>query len=128
VLILGSYIETLLKYLMYTRCYNPGVRHLQSHRCENLKSYLFSNRQSGRRFHTKLVKIMELRVVNFATPRNLVVTSTMCPQRGIYKYTWTSPDRKTQNQIEQVLINRRWHSSTLDVRSFSGAVILTTVW
>jgi len=62
-----------------------------------------------------------VRIVNFATSKNLVVKSTMFPHRNIHKYTWTSPDGQTHNQIDQVLIERRWHSSILDVRSFRGA-------
>jgi len=62
-----------------------------------------------------------VRLVNFATSQNLVVKSTMFPHRNIHKYTWTSPDGKTHNQIDHVLIDRRWHSSVLDVRSFRGA-------
>jgi len=62
-----------------------------------------------------------VRLVNFATSKNLVVKSTMFPHRNIHKYTRTSPDGKTHNQIDQVLIDRRWHSSVLDVRSFRGA-------
>ena len=58
---------------------------------------------------------------NFATSKNLVVKSTMFPHQNIHKYTWTSPDGKTHNQIDHVLIDRRWHSSVLDVRSFRGA-------
>jgi len=45
----------------------------------------------------------------------------MYPHRNIHKYIWTSPDGKTHNQIDHILIDRRWHSSTLDVRSFRGA-------
>jgi len=30
-----------------------------------------------------------VRIVNFATSKNLVVKSTMFPHRNIHKYTWT---------------------------------------
>ena len=53
--------------------------------------------------------------------KNLVVKSMMIPHRNIHKYTWTSPDGKTHNQIDHVLRGRRWYSSVLDVRSFRGA-------
>ena len=36
-------------------------------------------------------------------------------------YTWTSPDGKTHNQTDLILIDRRWHSSILDERFFRGA-------
>jgi len=62
-----------------------------------------------------------VRLVNFATSQNLVVKSKILPHRNIHKYTWTSPDGKTHNQIDHVLIDRRWHSSVLDLRSFRGA-------
>jgi len=60
-----------------------------------------------------------VRLVNFATSK--VVKSTMFPHQNIHKYTWTSPDGKTYNQIDHILIDRRQHSSILDVQSFRGA-------
>jgi hypothetical protein len=45
----------------------------------------------------------------------------MFPRRNIHKYTWISPNGKNHNQIDHVLIDRRWHSSILHVRSFRGA-------
>ena len=62
-----------------------------------------------------------VRIVNFATSKNLVVKSTVFPNRDIHKHTWTSPDGKAHNQIDQILIDRRRQSSILDVRSFRGA-------
>jgi hypothetical protein len=44
----------------------------------------------------------------------------MFPHRNIHNYTWTFLDGKTHNQIDQILIYRRWHSNILDVRSFKG--------
>jgi len=62
-----------------------------------------------------------VRIVNFAISKNLVVMSTMFPHRNIHKYIWTSPDGKTHNQIDHILIDRRQHSNILDARSFRGA-------
>jgi endonuclease/exonuclease/phosphatase family metal-dependent hydrolase len=62
-----------------------------------------------------------VRVVNFATSKNLVVKSTMFPHRNIHKYTRTSPDGKTHNQIDHVLIDKGWHSSILDLTILQGA-------
>jgi hypothetical protein len=45
----------------------------------------------------------------------------MFPRQNIHKYTWTSPDGKTHNQINHKLAEGRWHSSILDVRYFRGA-------
>ena len=48
-----------------------------------------------------------------------------CQQHNVttpkHKYSLTSPDGKTLNQIDHILINRRWASSVLDVRIFRGA-------
>src|SRR5215469_147361 len=61
-----------------------------------------------------------VKIVSFDTSKNLVVKSTMFTHRNIHKYTWTSPDGHTYNQIDHILIDRRRHSSILDVRCFRG--------
>jgi hypothetical protein len=62
-----------------------------------------------------------VRILNFDTSKNLVFKSTMFHHRNIHKYTWTSPDGKTHNQTDHILIDGRRHSSILGVRSFRGA-------
>jgi hypothetical protein len=42
-----------------------------------------------------------VRVVNFATSKNLIVKSTMFPHCNIHKIIWTSPNAKMHNQIDQ---------------------------
>jgi len=59
--------------------------------------------------------------VNFATSKNLIAKTTTFPHRSIHKYTWTSPDGITHNQIDHVLVDERRHSSIIDVRSLRGA-------
>jgi hypothetical protein len=39
-----------------------------------------------------------VRVVNFATSKNLTVKSTKFPHRNIHKVTWMSPDGKTYSK------------------------------
>jgi hypothetical protein len=60
-------------------------------------------------------------LVNFAAFKNLRVKSTMFSHCNIHKYIWTSPDGKTHNQIDHILVDRRRHSNILDVRSFRAA-------
>jgi endonuclease/exonuclease/phosphatase family metal-dependent hydrolase len=59
-----------------------------------------------------------VKIVNFATSKNLTVKSKMFSHPNIHKVTWTSPDGKTHNHIDHILIDRRRHSSILDVQSF----------
>jgi hypothetical protein len=62
-----------------------------------------------------------VRIVKFTTSKNLVVKSTMFPHQNFHKCAWTSPDGQTYNQIDHILIDRRSHSSIIDVRSYRGA-------
>jgi hypothetical protein len=56
-----------------------------------------------------------VKVVNFATSKNLVVKSTMFFHCNTHKHPWTSPEEKMLNHIDHVLMERRWHSSIFDV-------------
>jgi hypothetical protein len=62
-----------------------------------------------------------VRAVNFATSKNLTFKSTMFPHSNINKYTCTSPDGKTHDQIDHILVGRRRHSIVLDVQAFRAA-------
>jgi hypothetical protein len=42
-----------------------------------------------------------VRIVNFATPKNLVVKSRKFPHQNIYKHTWTSPDGNAHSQNDR---------------------------
>jgi endonuclease/exonuclease/phosphatase family metal-dependent hydrolase len=65
-----------------------------------------------------------VRLVNFATSKNLSVKSTMFPHRNIHKYTWTSPDGKPHNQIDHILVDRRRHPNVLDVPSTTTTIFI----
>jgi hypothetical protein len=62
-------------------------------------------------------------VINFATLKNPTVRNMIFTHRNIYKYNWTSPDGKSQNQIGHIFTD--WHWSV-----FSGQqiAVLTTIW
>jgi hypothetical protein len=70
-------------------------------------------------------------LVNIATYKKLTVRSTMFLQCNIHKYTWTSPDGNTHNQIDHILVDRRSHLSELDVQLFRAGqqiMIVTIIW
>jgi hypothetical protein len=68
----------------------------------------------------RVVLMLLARIMNFATSKNLVVKSTVFPHRNVHKYTRTCPGGKSYNQTDHILIDRRWQSIILDVRSFRG--------
>lgn len=62
-----------------------------------------------------------LRVIDFATSKDLRVGSVRFPHKTIHKGTWISPDGRTTNQIDHILINSRHLRALIDVRSMRGA-------
>jgi len=48
-----------------------------------------------------------VRIINSATSKYLVANSTMLPHRNFNEYTWTSPDAKTHNQVDNILIDKK---------------------
>ena len=44
----------------------------------------------------------------FCTSNDLVIGGTLFPHKTIHKTTWTSPDGKTENQIDHITIGRKW--------------------
>ena len=61
-----------------------------------------------------------VRILNFTTSKYLIM-GTIFPHRNIHTHTWTSRDGKIHNRIDHVLIDRKWHSYMINVRSFREA-------
>ena len=61
-----------------------------------------------------------VRLIKFVAARNMVVCSTRFQHLDIHKATWLSPNRSTRNQIDHVVIDGRYASSVLDMRTFRG--------
>jgi len=72
-----------------------------------------------------------VRIVNFATSKNLVIKSMMFLHRNIHKYTWTSPNGKIQKQIEHIFLQTgdgiRVHSM-YDLFGELTAILTTNWW
>jgi exonuclease III len=58
------------------------------------------------------------RVANFAMANGMVVKSTQFQRKDIHKETWSSNDGRTRSQIDHVLIDRRFSSNIINVRSY----------
>ena len=60
-------------------------------------------------------------LAEFCTFNDLVIGGTLFPHKSVHKTTWTSPDGKTENQIDHITIGRKWRRSLHDVRVKRGA-------
>ena len=62
-----------------------------------------------------------LRLASFAEANNMVIGGTCFQHKDIHKYTWESPDGRTRNQIDHVLINAKHRNALQDARCYRGA-------
>ena len=63
------------------------------------------------------------KLCDFCGTNDLVFTGTIFRHKEVHKQIWLSPDRRTRNQIDHVLINRKFRTSVLDARAIRSADI-----
>ena len=63
------------------------------------------------------------RRVDYCLNNYYVIGGTIFAHRDIHKLTWKSPDGRTSNQIDRIIINGKWRRSLQDVRICRGADI-----
>ena len=61
------------------------------------------------------------RFVSSCAANNMAIVNTMFKQKEIHKYTWTSPDGRTRNQIDYITVNGKFRSSINNARAYRGA-------
>ena len=62
-----------------------------------------------------------LRLVQYATTNNFKVLSTWYPWKDIHKGTWKIPGTNDVNQIDHILVSKRWATDIENVRPYRGA-------
>ena len=61
------------------------------------------------------------RLCDFCSMNGLVITGPCFPHRTTHKATWVSPNGRTQNQIDHMMIRKEWRRSVEDTRVYRGA-------
>ncbi|PSN43121.1 hypothetical protein C0J52_10468 [Blattella germanica] len=62
-----------------------------------------------------------LKVAQYATMNNFKVVSTWYQKKDIFKGTWRIPGTNQTNQIDHVMISKRWATAIENVRTYRGA-------
>ena len=55
------------------------------------------------------------RFYDFCALTDLAIGGSIFDHKAIHKATWISPDWRIFNQIDQIIIARKWRTSLLDV-------------
>jgi endonuclease/exonuclease/phosphatase family metal-dependent hydrolase len=63
--------------------------------------------------------------VDFCMENNLIIGGSFFQHKEIHKITWESPDKKTMNQIDHIMIKKKWRRALEDVRVMRGADIVS---
>ena len=63
------------------------------------------------------------RLLEFAQQHDLYVSNTKFQQKNCRKWTWASPDGRTKNMVDLILIDKRWITAVQLCRTFQGADI-----
>jgi endonuclease/exonuclease/phosphatase family metal-dependent hydrolase len=61
------------------------------------------------------------RLVKYATTNSFNVLSTWCPRKDMHKGTWKIPGTKDTNQIDHILVSKRWATDIENIRTYRGA-------
>ena len=61
------------------------------------------------------------RLIDFCGINNLVICNTLFQQPPRRMFTWTSPDGRTKNQIDFIMIRNRWKNAILTSKTLPGA-------
>ena len=61
------------------------------------------------------------RVIELCEDNDLIIGGTLFTHRNIEKLIWTSPDGRSQSQIDHIIINSKWRGSLQYVRMMRNA-------
>ena len=60
-------------------------------------------------------------LVQYATTNNFKVLRTWYPRKDIHKGTWKIPSTEDTNQIDHILVSKRWVTDIENIRTYRGA-------